>query len=420
MGRSVSLRFGKGELTLEIPERNLLRVIEPRERPGVPDPEAEVRRALAEPIGCGRLSEQALRGRRAVVMVSDVTRPSPTSVLLPPLLEELEAAGVRREDVTIVFGMGIHRPHSREEQRSLVGESVFSRYRCVDSCELETVVLGHTSRGTPIEVVRPVAEADVRIGTGNIELHYFAGYSGGAKAFMPGASTRRAIEHNHAMQLEDGAGPGRLEGNPVREDMDEFGARIGIDFILNAVLNSKKEIVSCVAGHFIEAHRAGCKIVDEMYKVPIPELADVVLASAGGHPKDINVYQAQKALDNARWAVKPGGTIVLVASCREGFGESTFEQWMMEARTPQDIIDRLKAGFVLGGHKAAAVARVLQLARVRLVSSLPPGLVRAMMCEPFASLEQAWSACLAEKPDLKAVVMPYAGSTLPVAPLAGR
>lgn len=415
MGRHVSLKFGTGEVRLEIPEENLVGIIEPRERPAVPDPVAEVRRALAEPIGSPRLSQMALRGRRVAIMVSDITRPSPTSILLPPLLDELMAAGVRPEDVTIVFGMGIHRPHTPEEQRSLVGDGVFARFRCVDSCQLEAVVLGHTSRGTPIEVVRPVAEADVRIATGNIEFHYFVGYTGGAKAFMPGASTRRAIEHNHAMQLEPGAGPGRLEGNPVREDIDEFGARLGIHFILNAVLNSKKQMVACVAGDFIKAHRAGCRIVDDMYKVPIPELADVVLASAGGHPKDINVYQAQKALDNACWAVKPGGIIILVASCREGFGEATFERWMMEARTAQDLIERLKAGFVLGGHKAAAIARVLQKARVWLVSDLPPGLGRVLMFEPFGSVQQAWQEALAQKgPALRAIVMPYAGSTLPV------
>lgn len=415
--RSIPLKLGQRDEVVQVPEENLVTVVEPRERPAVPDPVAEVRRALAEPIVSPRLCEMVRPGQKVAIMVSDITRPAPTSVLLPPLLRELSSAGVREHDVTIVFGMGIHRRHSPEEQRALVGDGFFKRFRCVDSSELEVVNLGETSRGTPLEVARPVAEADVRVATGNIELHYFAGYTGGAKAFMPGASTRKAIEHNHAMQLLPGAAPGRIEGNPVREDIDEFAKRIGAAFIVNAVLNSHKEIVACLAGHLIEAHREGCKLVDSMYKVEIPEPADIVVASAGGAPKDINVYQAQKALDNARWAVRPGGIIILIASCREGFGESTFERWIMEARTAHDLIERLKRGFVLGGHKAAAIARVLEVAQVWLVSELPPGVVRSLMFRPFGSGQEALDRAIAEKGNgCKVIVMPRAGVTLPCTP----
>ncbi|MGX8698854.1 MAG: nickel-dependent lactate racemase, partial [bacterium] len=172
-------------------------------------------------------------------------------------------------------------------------------------------------------------------------------------------------------------------------------------------------IVQAVAGDLIEAHRAGCRILDSMYEKPIPARADIVIASQGGAPKDLNLYQVQKALDNAKHAVKPGGAILLVGACPEGLGHPLFAQWMTEAERPEDIVARLKAGFRLGGHKAAAIALVLEQAEIYLVSEMEPALVRSIFMKPAATLQEAYEAALASRPEATVLLMPYAGSTLP-------
>lgn len=412
---AISLKYGTQMQTIDIKEENFLGVLYPNEYPAVLDEEEEVRLALKSPIGSKPLSDLVKPGQKVVIMVSDITRPSPSKKLLPPILDELAREGTKDEDVTIVFGMGIHRNHTREEKCKLVGEELYRRFHCVDSTESSDYVsYGTTVGGTPIEIFPPVAEADLRICTGNLEYHYCAGYSGGAKAIMPGASSRRSIEVHHALQLMPGSEIGRLDGNPFREEIEEIGEKVGIDFIVNAVLNEKKEIVQVVAGHYREAHRAGCETINRMYQLPIDRLADVVIVSAGGFPKDLNVYQAQKALENAQYAVKTGGTIILVAECREGAGEEVFQTWMEEANSPDEVLARLKRKFVMGGHKAAAISRVLKKAQVFLVSSMPGKSVRDLFFIPKDSLQQAMEDAIKEKgPDAGVLVIPYGGSTLP-------
>ena len=212
--------------------------------------------------------------------------------------------------------------------------------------------------------------------------------------------------------LEEG---GKLEGNPVRDDLEEAIRFCPIDFIVNVVLDEHKRIIQAVAGHHVEAHREGCRFLDRFYKVGIREQADIVIVSPGGYPKDINLYQAQKALDNARHAVKPGGIIILAASCREGLGERVFERWMLESPSPESMVEKIRQNFELGGHKAAAIAMVLKQARIFLVSDLAEDFVRRIFLEPHASLAEAVQAALAAQGNAaKVLVMPYGGSTLPV------
>ncbi len=409
------LKYGQQELEISVPAENLLGILYPNEMPGVPDEQAEIRRALREPIGTKPLNELVQPRHRVAIMVSDITRPSPTKKLLPPLLEELARTGVPDQNITIVFGLGIHREHTKEEQRMLLGEEYYNRFKCVDSLAVEDFVsYGETSRGTPIEICRPVAEADIRICTGNVEYHYCAGYSGGAKAIMPGASSRRSIETHHALQLMPESEIGKMEGNPFREDMEEIGEKVGIDFILNVVLNEKKEIVQAVAGHPRQAHVVGCQTIDRMYKLSINTLADIVVVSAGGFPKDLNVYQTQKAMENAQYAVKPGGIIIVVAECREGAGEEVFLSWMREAESLDDILERLRRKFMMGGHKAAAIARILKKATVYLVSAMEEEAVRELYFVPKTSFQEALQDALQEKgPNATVWVLPYGGSTLP-------
>ena len=406
--------FGNGFQEVEVPEENLIGELHANPvLPGLSEAE-EVARALREPIGTPRLRDIVHPGEKIAVITSDVTRPMPTAKVMPLLLDELYAGGARPEDITLVFALGSHRRQSEEEHRKLAGERAFREIRCIDSDPNDCISYGTTSYGTPVDITRVVAEADRRICLGNIEYHYFAGYSGGAKAVMPGCSTRAAIQANHSRMILPECCAGSLEHNPLRHDIEEAGAMVGIDFILNVVLSEHKEILKAVAGDVTLAHREGCAFLDTLYRIELQEAADIVLVSQGGAPKDLNLYQTQKALDNAKHAVKDGGIIILIGSCREGLGEKTFEEWMTTAATAHSLIERIRREFRLGGHKAAAIAMVLERAEVDLVSELDDEFVRSLFLVPQPSAQAALDHAFEKLgPNARVLSMPYGGSTLP-------
>lgn len=406
---SIELPYGHGRFSIKLAgaEKDIA-TLEPRRTNVEP-----VRLALAAPIDSLPLRELVHPGQQVVIVTSDITRPCPSYRLLPPLMNELSAAGIRDEDVLVVFGLGSHRKQTTEEQEALVGSEMAARLRCIDSDPEQTILLGHTSRGTPIEIFEPVVKADVRIVLGNVEPHYFAGYTGGAKAILPGVCSTQTICANHAHMVDSRARSGNIDENPVRQDIEEGAAIVGIDFMLNVLLDDEKNILVAAAGNPISAHRWLCKVLDAVSMSPVEKLADIVIVSAGGYPKDINMYQAQKALDNAAMAVKPGGQIIWVAQCPEGLGNQTFERWMVGADA-EKILERIQHDFVLGGHKAAAIARVLQRAAVLLVSDLPADLVRACSMQPYADLDSALKAAREHCPLHPFImVIPEGASVLP-------
>ena len=406
--------FGTGMQVVEVPDKNLMGVLMSNDVPRGLMNEEEVVRALENPIGTPRLREIVKPGEKIAIVTSDITRPCPSYRILPALRDELYAAGCRAEDVTLVFALGSHRGHTPEEMKKLAGERAYSEIRCVDSDRADCVHMGTTDAGTPVDITRAVAEADRRICLGNIEYHYFAGYSGGAKAIMPGVSTREAIQCNHRMMVKEEAHAGNLEGNPLRMDIEQAAAICGVDFIVNVVLDEHKQIVKAVAGDLVKAHREGCRFLDRMYLKELDSRADIVLVSQGGAPKDLNLYQTQKALDNAKHAVKNGGAIILIGSCREGLGEKVFEEWMLNAPTAESMIERIGRDFQLGGHKAAAIAMVLQNAEIYLVSDLEDDFVKKIFLKPAHSAQEALDAAFARLgPDATVLAMPYGGSTLP-------
>ena len=410
----IEFGFGTGVQEVEVPEKNLMGILMANDVPRGLMNEAEVERALANPIGAPRLKDIVRPGEKIAVVTSDITRPCPSWVVLPPLLDRLYEAGIRREDITLVFALGSHRPHTEEEQKHLAGERVFKEIRCIDSDPDDCVRLGVTDAGTPVDIFRPVAEADRVICVANVEYHYFAGYSGGAKSIMPGVSTRSAIQNNHRMMVRDEACAGNIDTNPLRQDIEQAGRILGIDYIVNVVLDEHKNVVYAVAGDSVKAHRVGCAFLDKMYRKPLEKRADIVLVSQGGAPKDLNLYQTQKALDNAKHAVRDGGVVILMGSCREGLGNATFETWMREAKEPQDLIDRVHAHFQLGGHKAAAIAMVLNRAEVWLVSDMPDDLVRDCFLTPYPDAQSALDTAFDRLgKDASVLAMPYGGSTLP-------
>jgi len=414
----MKLNFGywNREEIVEVPEKNLMAVLTANEMDHARRGEDAVRYALAHPIGEVPLRQKVKPGQKIAIVASDISRPVPSWELLPAILEELFAAGCNAEDITVVFALGSHRKHTEEEKRHLAGDKVYETVRCVDSDPDDCVNLGVTKAGTPVDICRSVAEADFRICTGNIEFHYFAGYSGGAKAIMPGVSTPAAIQANHRMMVEEAACAGNLVGNPIREDIEEAGAICGVDYIVNVVLDEHKHIVYAVAGDVTKAHRDGCAYLDKMYRKPIPQRADIVLVSQGGAPKDANLYQVQKALDNAKHAVKKGGTIILMGACNEGLGSAHFEQWLLSAPTAESMIDRIHREFQLGGHKAAAIAMVLANASIDLVSEMDDDFVRRIFLNPQPSAQKAFDDAIAKYgPDATVIAMPFGGATLPMA-----
>lgn len=415
----VWLKYGKNEVCARIPTRNYLGTIEPKEKPGVPDPTQEILRALREPIGSKPLNEVVKLGHKVTIVVDDFTRPAPSNLMIPPLLDELNRLGAKDENITIVFGCGTHRQVKPEEAVNLLGEAVVRRVKTVsnDCKDKEHIYMGTTKHlGTKVSVQKDFAEADVRILTGDIELHYYAGYGGGRKSVLPAVSSAETIQHNHAHLLDPNSKTGVLEGNLVHEDMTESARLAKVDFILNVVTNSKNEIVRAYAGDLEQAFCEGVKLVEEMYKVPIDRRADIVVVSPGGHPMDIDLYQAYKGVDSALEAVKRGGVIVWIAECPEGHGNEVFYNWMQKFKEIRDMEKEIKHHFVMGGHKSYYLLKALQKVKIILVSTMPDYYaVNVFKLKTARAVNDAMQEAFSiAGSDAKVWVMPHGNLTLPV------
>ena len=389
MSRHVELPYGDGTIAISVPGEKLLGVFEPRALPPVPDAAAALREALAEPIGAQRLRDMARGAASVAIVVEDASRAVPSALLVDAVMEELLAASVRPDAVKVIVATGLHRNLTPAEMNQTLGRWAgklhIENHNAKDPDRLMRV--GGTGLGTDVAINRTFMEADLKILTGDVEYHQFCGYSGGAKGVYPGLANADAIEANHSRMDLPGTGAGRLDGNPVRDEVDEVGRMVNVDHNLSVALDAQHRIVGACAGDVVESFRAACRFVDEMYLVEVPGRADLVIASAGGHPKDLDLYQSQKAIEEATLVVEPGGDVLVAARCEEGSGSEPFEQWMDEAFSPEDIIERIGEKFVMGGHKAYQIARELQRANVHLYSELPPGRVRAWMMNPIGSVD---------------------------------
>jgi nickel-dependent lactate racemase len=414
----VWLPYGKTEICVRIPTRNFLGSIKPLEKPGVPDANAEIKRVLREPIGSKTLSDIVKPERKVAIVVDDVTRPAPSNLMVPPILDELNMAGVKEENITVIFGCGTHRAVTREEAVGLLGEDVINRVKVIShDCKAQDLVyVGKTKKhGTKVYLNRVFAEADVKILTGDVCFHYYAGYGGGRKSVLPAVSGEETIRHNHAMLLHPKAKTGVLEGNPIHEDMVEAAKLARVDFILNVVINKEGEIVKAFAGDLEQAFYEGVKLVDEMYRVQVDRKADIVVVSSGGHPADVNLFQAYKGVDNALRVVKRGGVIILVVECPEGHGNQVFYDWMVKFKDLKAVEREIKRRFVLGGHKAYYLMKALRKVQIILVSSMPDYYAANVFKLKTAravndALNEAFSITGKRA---KVWVMPYGNFTLP-------
>jgi len=415
----VWLPYSKTEICARIPTRNYLGSIEPKEKPAVADAKAEIERALKNPIGTKPLAEIAKKGNRVAIVADDHTRSTQSYLMIPPILNELNAVGIKDEDITVIFACGTHRAVKPEEAKKLVGEEVANRVKMVShNCRAKDLVfLGKTkTHGTEVRINKVFAEADIKILTGDVGLHYYAGYGGGRKSILPGIGGAETIQHNHAMLLDPKARTGNLEGNPVHEDMVETAKLAKVDFVLNIVTNSKEELVQAFAGDLEQVFDAGVKLVDEMYKVPIEQRADIVVVSSGGYPHDINLFQAYKGIDNALNAVKRGGVIILVAECPEGHGNEVFYEWTLKFKNLKDIEKEVKHHFILGGHKSYYLLKALQWVQIILVSVMPDyQAVNVFNLKTARAVNDALrDAFEIAGQNAKVWAMPYGNITLPI------
>ncbi|MBP2639523.1 MAG: larA 3 [Firmicutes bacterium] len=418
MIKEYKVKYGKSEIEFDLDDSLVLGELMIKDSPVLDDPAAAIREALANPIGSKPLREIVKAGQTVAIIVNDPTRVANSYVFLPILLEELNAAGVPDQDIRIVFSLGMHRPMDETEMIETVGAEVAKRIKMHNSDakdQSQFQFFGTTSRGTPVYFNKLVAEVDHIICTGSIVHHFFSGFGGGRKAMLPGVAYCETIRHNHSMMFDPKASIGRLEGNPVYLDQVEGAEMCRPSFLLNVVLNDKKKFLKVFAGDYVEAHKEACKFVDEVYGVPIDQQADLVIASCGGYPKDMNVYQLQKTMDNAWCAVREGGVVIIIGECVEGSGSALYEKTMEEYKTPERIEAELRANFQIGAHKAYAVTRLMKKAEFILVSSLDRELARKLLFTPAATMREALQLAYGKlKPRRSIIVMPMASLTVPL------
>ena len=337
----VKLLCGGGTVDIRIPES--VRVLEMQPAKALSDPDGAVRQALTDPIDSPPLKELAGKKKDACVVISDITRPVPNRIILPPMLNVLEESGIKREDITILIATGMHRPNQGEELESMVGREVMDNYKIVNHyCKkAEAYRKIDEIEGAPIELNKHYLDADLKILTGLIEPHFYAGYSGGRKALLPGISSYETMKFMHSFKIIDHPRVRNclLESNPFHEYGIQVAKLADVDFILNVVINKQREITGVFAGHYNHAHLAGCKMVYHHCTARVDERVDMVITSGGGYPLDSTFYQISKAMIAARDILKKGGTIVVACECREGLGSPEFCGIMTSVCSPKDFFD---------------------------------------------------------------------------------
>jgi len=343
----VQLAYGRQGLAVELPETT--QVLQPKFMPGFEDEPAAIREALENPVESPPLQELVRPGMRVVVVHTDITRATPNDRLLPVILEALLAAGIEQEAITLLNGLGTHRRQTETELRRMLGDALVEGYRCEQhDChdDANLVSLGKTSMGHPVRVNRTYMEADLKILTGFIEPHFFAGFSGGPKAILPSLAGVESVFSNHgyAMIAHPQASWGITEGNPIWEEMREVALRTGPDFLVNVTLNERRAITGVFAGDMLAAHKQGCAFVRQTAMAPVGQPFDIVVTTNSGYPLDQNLYQSVKGMSAAARIVRPGGTILMAAACEDGLPDhGLYAQLLAGSGSPEKVIETVAA-----------------------------------------------------------------------------
>ena len=354
-----------------------------------------IKHALQNPIGTKKLREIIDRKKNAkiVIVVDDHTREAPTERMLDALTEEIGKEHKDKEQVTLLVACGTHTAPNEEDLKRILGtymNTYASQFNLeIHDCDAkDQVFVGTTSRGTPVMLNRSYVEADVKILTGDITLHYYAGFGGGRKSILPGVSSRETIKRNHALLLDDRAKTANIKDNPVHLDMTEAASFAPPDFVINTVADSSGNLVDAYAGEMNSVLLTGAEVMKKLSSLET-DLFDVLVVSAGGFPKDRNLYQATKAIENCYRAVVPGGTLILVAECREGIGDPYFEEWMNKYATYEDAAEAIRTNFVLGGHKAFYMRKTMKRVNLAIVSELDTQMLNRWGITGYKSLREA-------------------------------
>ena len=416
----VELKYGhtmqRGELPFEAAE------LRPQVTLPKSCPEELIRKALAASIGTSPMTESFDKDDQVVIVTSDITRYTGSEIYLPLLVEQLNDCGIEDSQISILIALGIHRPQTEDEHRKILG-SIFGRIAVFDhDCDdgEQLVELGETVGGIPVSINRRLVEADRVIVTGTVGFHYFAGFGGGRKGLVPGVAARKTCMASHFSVFnpapETGkhpqAVPGVLDANPVHHNLLEAARMVRCDLLLNTVLSPQKEILGVYAGELEQAHLAACNQVRELYQ-PTTELADLAIISSGGEPKDMNLIQAQKALDYGCRAVREGGTIIFLADCRDGFGNEHFYSWF-DYQDLDVFEEALRENYQINGQTAHSLLSKARRFRVLLISGFNAQVSERMGMEKAVDLQQAIDMALSGlSAQPKTVIIPDGGLVLP-------
>ena len=416
-----TLRYGRSKISFTLDKNRHVDWLLPAEIPGVSDQAKAICNALDNPLNDCRID--SFSGVRSVaIAINDKTRPVPHNLLLPPLLQKLEDIGLPPEAITLVIATGTHIPMPPETFKQVVAPELVQRYRIIshDCDSTDLVYKGSTSRGTHVKVNRCFAEADLRIVVGNIEPHHFAGFSGGVKSAAIGLAARETITANHSLLTDPNSALAIFDDNPLRQDIEEIGKLMDIHFALNIVMNRKKQVVQAFAGSPDKVVQAGLPVVRRIYSVEVNQPYDVMITSPGGYPKDINLYQAHKAVSCANRITRVGGNIILVAACEDGVGSTGYADWMDNkvshgVKSHKAVMETFtQEPFQIGPHKAFIFARdAVKVSGIWIVSDIPPEHISKLLLIP-AALKQAITAVIDPlPPDARIGIMPYANATIP-------
>lgn len=410
----VDVKYGRdGVQEADIPDDRLIGVYYPNEVEKA-DADAVIEASVENPLGSESLQDFLEGGEDIVFIVNDGTRPTPTAKVLDALASRMDLTKPR-----YLIATGTHRPPTEEEYGNIFGthlEDVRDRIVVHDSKESECVNLGTSENGTPMEVNKIAVDADRLIIITSVEPHYFAGWTGGRKSFLPGVASFKTVEANHRMATGMAAQSLALEGNPVHEDMmDALKAVKGKKiFSIQVVLDRNHDIYKAASGELNAAFAQAVKWGEEVFIVPVPEKAEIVV-SAAPYPMDVDLYQSQKAIDNGKWALKDGGRLIMVSKCREGTGNPRFLDMLSTSDDPNKVLETIKEGYHLGDHKAAKMAEVMTWAQIWVVSDLDPELIRKANMTPFSTLKEALDKAFGEIPEAKVTVLQQGSVTIPKA-----
>ncbi len=386
----IELPYGNSKLKVKLPSKNLSFILTSRHMRGLENEASAITQSLRQPIDSPPLLDCIDKTDRIVILVTDNTRPCPEDRLLPPILAELESK-VPGDNITIIIALGLHPPLNEAELIRKLGKDIVSKYKVINHDVNQTVNIGTTSRGTPVDINRLVVEADFRLSTGFIEPHFFAGFSGGRKSIAPGVFSVRSAYKNHGFHMIDHprARAGILEGNPIHEDIVEQAKMAKLDFIVNVILNKQRDITHVVAGHPFKAHEEGCRIARNIVEVKASHKVDICITTNNGTPLDLDLYQTCKGIDTAATITRDGGIILIASACDTGIGPGTFQDLHCEYCSPGEVLDRLKQDLPVGvPWQNQILARVQMKYDIYLVSCLDDDAVKAMMLHPVSSIEK--------------------------------